>query len=206
METRQLMSLKTIRSKIEGRISEEIRPVRRRNAVLIPLAEKEGALHILFEVRQAGIRQGGEICFPGGMIEEGETPMEAAARETAEELLIPSENVEILAPMHTMSGPGGAQIDSFLGVLHDYRGSYSRAEVDHVFTVPLDWFAQYTPRRSKGAMTVETAEDFPYDYIPGGKGYPWRKIPRTFYFYETQGGVIWGMTAELLYHCLKVLL
>ena len=55
MEKRQLMSLKTIRSKIEGRISEEIRPVRRRNAVLIPLVEKEGALHILFDVRQAGI-------------------------------------------------------------------------------------------------------------------------------------------------------
>jgi hypothetical protein len=54
-------------------------------------------------------------------------------------------------------------------------------------------------------MTVETAEDFPFDLIPGGRDYPWRKIPRTFYFYETQGGVIWGMTAELLYHCLKEL-
>ena len=205
MEKSKRMNLETIRSKTKGRRSEEIRPVRRRNAVLIPLIEKNGELRILFEVRQAGIRQGGEICFPGGMIEMGEAPSEAAIRETAEELMIPADHIEILAPMHTMGGPGGAQIDSFLGVLHDYRGSYSQEEVDHVFTAPLDWCAQHAPRQSKGAMTVETAEDFPFDLIPGGRDYPWRKIPRTFYFYETQGGVIWGMTAELLYHCLKEL-
>ena len=200
-----MISLERVRTTVKDRKSEAIRPVRRKNAVLIPLIEKDGELSILFEVRQTGIRQGGEICFPGGMIEEDETPMEAAVRETAEELVIPAESIEFLAPMHTMSGPGGAQIDSFLGVLHDYKGSYSKAEVDHIFTVPIEWFAQHAPRTSKGAMAVETAEDFPFDFIPGGKDYPWRKIPRTFYFYQTEGGVIWGMTAELLYHCLKVL-
>lgn len=201
-----MTSLEAIRSRITGRKTEEIRPVRRRNAVLIPLIEEDGELSILFEVRQADIRQGGEICFPGGMVEETETPSQAAARETAEELLIPEDSIEVLAPMHRMSGPGGAQIDSFLGVLHGYTGSYSAEEVDHVFKVPLSWFAQHAPRLSEGAMAVETAEDFPYGCIPGGRDYPWRKIPRTFYFYETEGGVIWGMTAELLYHCLKVLL
>ena len=99
--------LEQIRIRTAGRSYEEILPVKRRNAVLIPLVEKEGELHILFEVRQAGIRQGGEICFPGGMIEEGETAEEAAVRETAEELLIPAEKIEVIAPMHVMSGPGG---------------------------------------------------------------------------------------------------
>ena len=56
-----MTSLEAIRSRITGRKTEEIRPVRRRNAVLIPLIEEDGELSILFEVRQADIRQGGEI-------------------------------------------------------------------------------------------------------------------------------------------------
>ena len=198
--------MEKILSNTAGRTYEEVSCVRRKNAVLIPLIEEEGELSILFEVRQAGIRQGGEICFPGGKIEEKETAEEAAVRETAEELLIPREKIEVIAPMHTMSGPGGAKISSCIGILHDYRGTYSSQEVDHVFTVPLSWFAAYEPRISRGAMKVETAEDFPYEFLPGGRDYPWRSIPRKFYFYESRGGVIWGITAQLLYHCLKVIL
>ena len=189
-----MIGFEHIRNQTAGRSYEEILPVKRRNAVLIPLVEKEGEIHILFEVRQAGIRQGGEICFPGGMIEEGETAEEAAVRETA------------VAPMHIRSGPGGARIYSCLGILHEYQGTYSIQEVDHTFTVPLSWFAAHAPRTSIGAMAVETAEDFPFDLLPGGREYPWHKIPRRFYFYESEGGVIWGITAQLLYHALEILL
>lgn len=200
----------SIREAAAGRTYEEIRPVRRENAVLIPIVEEAGGPGILFEVRQAGIRQGGEICFPGGRVENSETKEDAAVRETAEELLIPAESIEVIAPMHVMAGPGGAGISSLLGILHGYKGSFSRGEVESVFTVPLSWFAANPPRKSKGAMVVETGEDFPYDLLPGGREYPWHKIPRTFYFYEYQSVdgrtfVIWGITAELLYHCLKAL-
>ena len=198
--------LEQIRENTAGRSFEEIRPVRRRNAVLIPLIEKEGELCILFEVRQAGIRQGGEICFPGGMIEAHETAEEAAVRETAEELLIPEENIEVIAPMHMIGGPGGAELSSCLGILHGYTGTFSKREVDHVFTVSLSWFASHAPRICDGAMAVDLAEDFPYELIPGGRDYPWHRIPRRFYFYESEGGVIWGITAELLYHALGVLI
>ena len=198
--------LEQIRENTAGRSFEEIRPVRRRNAVLIPLIEKEGELCILFEVRQAGIRQGGEICFPGGMIEEHETAEEAAVRETAEELLIPEENIEVIAPMHMIGGPGGAELSSCLGIWHGYTGTLSRREVDHVFSVPLSWFAEHAPRICDGAMAVDLAEDFPSELIPGGRDYPWHRIPRRFYFYESEGGVIWGITAELLYHALGVLI
>ena len=203
---KQMTEIEKIRSNTAGRTYEEVSPVRRKNAVLIPLIEEDGELCILFEVRQAGIRQGGEICFPGGMIEDGETVEEAAVRETAEELLIPRGKIEVIAPMHTMSGPGGARISSCLGILHDYKGTFSKQEVDHIFTVPLSWFAANEPQVSAGAMAVQTPEDFPYEFLPGGREYPWRSIPRKFYCYESRGGVIWGITAQLLYHCLKVIL
>ena len=36
---------------------------RREFAVLCPLVEQPDGLHILFEVRAAALRQGGEVCF-----------------------------------------------------------------------------------------------------------------------------------------------
>ena len=201
-----MIQMEKIRSKTAGRTLEEVSPVKRKNAVLIPLVETGGELSILFEVRQTGIRQGGEICFPGGGIEENETAEEAAVREASEELLIPREKIELIAPMHVMTGPGGAKISSCLGVLRDYEGTYSGQEVERVFCVPLSWFASHKPRISDASMVVKTPEDFPYELLPGGENYPWHSIPRRFYFYETDGGVIWGITAQLLYHCLKVIL
>ena len=201
-----MTQMEKIRSKTAGRILEEVSSVKRKNAVLIPLVKTGGDLGILFEVRQSGIRQGGEICFPGGRIEENETAEEAAVRETSEELLIPRGKIEVIAPMHTMAGPGGAKISSCLGILHDYEGTFSKEEVERVFCVPLSWFASHEPRTSDAAMVVKTPEDFPYELLPGGADYPWHRIPRRFYFYESEGGVIWGITAQLLYHCLKVIL
>lgn len=201
-----MTQMEKIRSKTAGRTLEEVSSVRRKNAVLIPLVETGGELCILFEVRQSGIRQGGEICFPGGRIEENETTEEAAIRETSEELLIPREKIEVIAPLHTMTGPGGAKISSCLGILHDYKGTFSKEEVERVFCVPLSWFASHEPRTSDAAMVVKTPEDFPFELLPGGENYPWHSIPRRFYFYESDGGVIWGITAQLLYHCLKVIL
>ena len=58
-------------------------------AVLCPLVERPDGLHLLFEVRSAGVSQSGETCFPGGQMEPGETPADCALRETEEELSIP---------------------------------------------------------------------------------------------------------------------
>ena len=40
-------------------------------AVLAPLLETRSGPCLLFETRAAGLRQGGEVCFPGGWMEPG---------------------------------------------------------------------------------------------------------------------------------------
>ena len=69
-------------------------------AILVPLAQWEGKLCLLFETRAETLvgHQPGEVCFPGGRRERGERPVETALRETWEEIGIPPEEIEILAP------------------------------------------------------------------------------------------------------------
>lgn len=51
---------------------------------------------VLYQVRSESISQPGEVSFPGGGVEEGETPQQAAVREAVEELNIQSEQIDIL--------------------------------------------------------------------------------------------------------------
>lgn len=39
-------------------------------SVFIPLIEIDNEVHVLYQVRSEHIRQGGEIGFPGGMVEK----------------------------------------------------------------------------------------------------------------------------------------
>jgi 8-oxo-dGTP pyrophosphatase MutT (NUDIX family) len=54
-------------------------------AVLIPFVTTEEGKALLLEVRSQLVKQPGEICFPGGRVEAGETPVETAVRETCED-------------------------------------------------------------------------------------------------------------------------
>ena len=69
-----------------------------RSAVIIPLVEAEGEWHVLFEVRAFTMRkQPGDISFPGGKIDITDaSPMEAALRETHEELGVDPKTVQMI--------------------------------------------------------------------------------------------------------------
>ena len=169
-------------------------------AVMIPLVtDADGALGILFEVRSRKIIQGGEICFPGGRIDEGEKPMETVIREAHEELEIPEENIDIIAPMFIMNGISDSLIYAYLGSIRDYKQSFSEDEVENVFILSLDELISMEPKESTAEFVFSMPEDFHYELVPGGRDYSWAKRSKNYYFYETPYGVIWGMTAELLY-------
>ena len=201
-DRRRMMTttLERIRKGLTGHEAEQVYPGEKLPdaAVLIPLVETDEGLSVLFEVRGKDIAQGGEVCFPGGRIEEGETPKETALRETAEELLIPEESIEIIAPLHCLLGHWGGRVTSFAGILHGYTGSCSEQEVSRVFTIPLQFFAENPPQIHRAKMVFQAQEDFPYHLIPGGREYHFASIPRRLCFYETKEGVIWGLTASLL--------
>lgn len=190
------------------------------SAVLIPFLIRDGAYHVLYEIRAARLRsQPGEICFPGGRIEAGETPLETAVREATEELCIDRSKIEIVGALDDTIGPGTIPLFTYIGVLHDYEGTRSRAEVDTVFTQPLDWILANDPDIYRINLARKMPEDFPYEYVPGGRDYRWREQFYSVPFYpglrtelslfevpKTQKmPVLWGVTARVT-HSLAVLL
>ena len=66
-------------------------------AVLVPFVTTEEGKALLLEVRSQLVKQPGEICFPGGRVEAGETPVETAVRETCEELGLKPEDIEVIS-------------------------------------------------------------------------------------------------------------
>lgn len=174
-------------------------------AVMVLLAEKKEEPYVIFEIRSDQLRtQPGEVCFPGGSIERGETPEMAAVREATEELCVREEQIEVIAPLDLLITPAGVTVHPFLAVVRQYKGTYSEDEVGRIFEIPLSWFLSHEPRSSDTKVLTVPGEDFPFDLIPDGQKYRWREGRYRVLFYETEEAVIWGMTAKILHSFIQL--
>jgi len=172
----------------------------RTSAVCIPLLEKEDGLHVLFEVRSGKIgSQPGDVCFPGGMCEEGEEPALAAARETMEELLVPRSSLTFVAPSDYILAASRLYIYPFVFRLSGYQGTYSTDEVAEVFTVPLTEILAQKPEVHLVDTMIAPREDFPFDRVIGGRNYKWRVRTEKEIFYRFGDRTIWGLPTRLLH-------
>ena len=176
-----------------------------RSAVCIPLIKTEAGINVLFEIRSEDIPdQPGDVCLPGGAIEPGETPREAAVRESCEELLIDASQLNVIGESNLFHRTT-ASIYSFVAELSGYEGTFSRSEVSRVFEVPLDYFLSTEPERCSVETWVQPGEDFPYERIRGGRKYKWRSSKFDELFYEYDGITIWGITARIMYEFTKII-
>jgi 8-oxo-dGTP pyrophosphatase MutT (NUDIX family) len=204
-----------IRSTYHDRKAGPINKVHR-FAVLIPLIEREdGNVDVLFETRAQELdAQPGEICFPGGAMEGGESPLETALRETCEEIGVAADDIEIIGEMDSLNN-AGLQIDVFVGLLKGVavRGedrpaegqaqrfsglTLSDAEVEDVFTIPLTFFLKNKPEVHYVRMVPDVPADFPYEKVGQGPDYPWRDSRYSVLIYDWPGRYLWGMTAKIV--------
>ncbi|HQB62880.1 MAG TPA: CoA pyrophosphatase [Sedimentibacter sp.] len=178
-------------------------------AVLVPLIEIDEELNLIYEVRSNSIEQPGEISFPGGRIEDGESPEEAAIRETSEELLLNKANIEIITELNYASSKSGAFIFTFLGLIKDidpYEIEYSIDEVSEVFFVPLSLFLETSPEKYYMNYYPKADKDFPYHMVNNGEDYNWGSIRYPVYFYKYYNYIIWGLTAKITYSFINELI
>ncbi len=168
----------------------ETQPETRPAAVLVALFEEAGQARVLLTVRSSRLRSHqGEVAFPGGRLEPGETAVEGALREAWEEVGLDPALVTVvghLTPLPTISSdtlmtPVVASLDG--------RPSTraAPAEVARIFDVAL------SDLLADGAF-VEEWWAFPgrrgIDDVPGGEFPVW--------FFAAGGETIWGATARVL--------
>lgn len=177
-----------------------------RFSVLLPLMEINGELNLVYEVRSKSIRQPGEISFPGGKIEENETPEDAAVRETCEELGIQESNVEIICELDYATSKSGTFVYTFLGFLNNKDVSdikFSKDEVDELFFVPLSYFWDTEPEKYYMNYYPKADNGFPFHMVNNGKNYNWGDIRYPVYFYKYDDYIIWGLTAKITYSLIR---
>jgi 8-oxo-dGTP pyrophosphatase MutT (NUDIX family) len=118
----------------------------KQSAVLALLVQNENAsetaseLELLFTVRSSELKNhSGQISFPGGRSDEGETIRETALRETCEEVGISRKQIIVLGDLTSMYVPvSKSMIYPILGY-HEgqLQTRMNASEVEEIFTVPL---------------------------------------------------------------------
>ncbi|HIW40125.1 MAG TPA: CoA pyrophosphatase [Candidatus Eubacterium pullicola] len=178
-------------------------------SVLVPFVEIDGEIHILYEIRSQVIpTQPGEVCFPGGAIEPGETAREAAIRETCEEIGIPPRCIEIFAEGDRLITQANFTMYSFMATIP--RSAYenvklNEAEVDQVFTVPLEWFMHNDPEVHIVDLKQFNRADFPFEKAHISPDYKWRSSNAEVPIYNFEDKAIWGLTARITRNMVQIL-
>lgn len=185
--------------------------INRSYSVLMPFLEKDGKVFLLLEKRASDMEDApGEICFPGGQMEEGETPTESAIRETEEELGIGRERIEIIGDPSVLYTISSSVIHVVPGIVDcdlDKDVTLNPSEVEEVFLAPLDFFVSNPPYIHKSILEADRT-DFPYELAGIDESYPWAKGRAEVPVYNAlpDGKIVWGLTANIIRHFVMDLL
>lgn len=202
------MTLNEFRTRWAGHVP-GIQDVKQEYAVLVPLVEGPEGPSLLFEVRSATLaHQPGEVCFPGGKVEPGESPRDCALRETWEELAIPSHEVELIAPLDLVVQQGKFVMHPFLGIVSAAGMAAmtpSPAEVDSTFLAPVDWLLAHPPQVYSYELVPQVDPSFPYESIGFPRGYRWRRGETTVPVYPWPERPIWGLTGRIVRRLLEAM-
>lgn len=149
--------------------------------VLAPIIEQNGQLELLLTKRSSALKHHpGQIAFPGGKQDGGDSDVIAAAlREAREEIGLPSESVEILGTLPSHETVTGFIVTPVIGLVQQpFTIRPEPGEVEEVFAVPLDH--------------VLNADN----YVIQSRR--WRGKQRYYYVVPYGPYYIWGATARML--------
>ena len=158
-----------------------------RAAVLVPLVDL-GEPYLVFAKRtdRVGAHRG-QIAFPGGTVDPGDTSvLEAALRESEEEIGLPRTAVE----------PLGALDDT-----ETFATNFVITPWVAVVRRPVTW-------RPDGEE-IERVIEVPFAALSGPGGLrveEWERnnVVRPVYFFDYEGDTIWGATARIVKHYLDL--
>lgn len=116
-------------------------PNSKHSAVLALLTVVNDEISVVLTLRSNNLQSHkGQISFPGGRMDDGETYEQTALRETFEEVGIPEHNITILGRLSDLyTPPSNSSIHPVVGWCKSLPALIlSESEVDECFTVPLN--------------------------------------------------------------------
>ena len=148
-------------------------------AVLIAIV-KRAEPKILLTQRHSGLaKHAGQIAFPGGRADEGETALDAALRETEEEVGLSQQFITPIGYLSNYLTVTNYLITPVVAeVAPGFALSLQVDEVDEAFEVPL-------------AFLMDSANC-------QRRGREWQGITRYYYVYQFAERHVWGATAGMI--------
>jgi 8-oxo-dGTP pyrophosphatase MutT (NUDIX family) len=149
-------------------------------AVLAPIVARPEAPTVLLTLRASKLRaHSGQIAFPGGKIDEGETPLAAALREAQEEIGLAPRFIEPLGWLDPYLTGTGYRIMPLVGIVDpSFTLTINPQEVEDVFETPLSFLMDSANHQRQSRE--------------------WQGRIRHFYAMPYQERYIWGATAGIL--------
>lgn len=161
-------------------------PGYRHAAVLVPLLDTDDGLELLLTVRSAHLRShAGQIALPGGRLEPGEDFIDAALRETAEEVGLAVDRDDVIGVLSDHPSPAGFVARPVVAsVPWPQDMTLDPGEVAEAFTVPLDELRAVAP--SSQLVSLD-------------------QYQRRIYAYRWGPRNIWGFTGNVIRNLFDVL-
>ncbi len=160
-------------------------------AVMILFLKENDNWNILYTQRTHSVRDHkGQVSFPGGAWEDQDLCLkETAFRETFEEIGIKKEEIYILGSLPQINTISNYSITPFVGLISpELHFQLEKAEVESVFSIPIDWLADETNREEREFEDSNS------------------NIHRNVIFYKEYGGhILWGITAMLTMKILELI-
>ena len=133
--------------------------------VLILLFPRNDGWHFFLTKRTDRVdHHKGQISLPGGVVQDGESLMEAALRETHEEIGVASTLVTVIGSLTSFNIPvSGFEIFPFISwAVSEPMTAIHDAEVDRVFSVSLDSFLDDRNQKQKKETLRGEMRTIPY--------------------------------------------
>ena len=180
-------------------------------AVLIGVLNRDAGPSLLFVERTDRVpTHKGQIAFPGGAIEEGESVEDAALREAHEEVALAAERVEVVGWLDDLLTVSNFIITPVVGIVREPPDSYVKQEfeVENVFETPLSHLLDPANFRTERVSWELVPPSAPIDLLrkiripaldwdPNADDFP-------MFFFDTPDGTIWGATAVILKQFLTI--